>query len=251
MYISDAIGRDYDIYKSYVRNRRYLFENESFDVIETMYKKLYVISELMVNFEGLDEVSLVDNFLKEVKNGLMISFDLLNMNYLNASKQILRSSIESFFRFSLSLSRYLEYIDNKANRIFNVTDSLKRLKSLYTCQKVFKLTSGTVEYFKDTDVGFCYNLLNTIYSELSGNVHVNSLEQFSPQKYLTEYAVIDEISTLEYCGEYIEVLNIFSICIIYLENKLQPKNKISKKQIQVVELELNEKLNSSLNNVLD
>lgn len=137
MDFSNSIDRDYSKYKEFVRYRKFLFEDERFIGLDSVYKKLYTISELLSQLDEIDEKSMIENFSRELKNTLTISFDLLNMNYLNSSKQTLRSSIESFFRLSLSISRYNEYQINILNGCYSSTESLKNLKSLYTSHGVY------------------------------------------------------------------------------------------------------------------
>ena len=163
MEFSNLYERDYFKYKTFVKERKFLFEDNQFKNLEKIYIKLYTISELLNLLDGIDKKSMIGDFSKELKNSLVISFDLLNMNYLNSSKQILRSSIESFFRLSLSILRFYEYRKNISNKIYGSTDSLKKLKSLYTGQAVYRLTSGTINYFEDTDIISTIKILNDCF----------------------------------------------------------------------------------------
>ncbi|QPQ35521.1 hypothetical protein [Lysinibacillus sp. JNUCC-52] len=118
---------------------------------------------------------------------MIISFDLANLNYINASKQILRSGIESLFRLSIGISRYIEYRENKKMGIYTATDSLKNLKSMQESHKVGKLTHFVIGYFSETPVNECMKQLFDLYSTLSGAVHVNDKDNFIPHKYLLDY----------------------------------------------------------------
>lgn len=247
MEFSNLYERDYFKYRTFVKERKFLFEDNKFKNLERIYIKLYTISELLYLLDGIDKKSMIGDFSKELKNSLVISFDLLNMNYLNSSKQILRSSIESFFRLSLSILRFYEYRKNISNKIYGSTDSLKKLKSLYTGQAVYRLTSGTINYFEDTDIISTIKILNACYSELSGNVHVNATTNFSPQKFLEDYSKFDNETILNFINFYLEVINCIAIALFYLLKVLDIP--VTKRQIQVVEMGLNNNMELVLNKI--
>lgn len=236
----NSYERDYNKYKDFVKDRKFLFEDDSFSDLEKIYIKLYTVSELLSTLESIDRKSMINDFSRELKNSLMISFDLLNMNYLNSSKQIVRSAIESFFRLSLSISRYTEYQDNLSNGIYGSTDSLKRLKSLYTGQSVYKLTSGTLEYFEEAQILYCLEVLNQHYTDLSGNVHVNDYSNFSPQKYLEDYSKFDNDIIEKFISLFLSILNCIATCLLFLLKSLQVI--INKRQIQIIEFGIETKL---------
>jgi len=247
MIFSNVIERDYEKYKNFVKKRKFLFEDSEYKDLDNIYFKLYTISELIIPLENIDKKAMISDFSRELKNTLIISFDLLNMNYLNSSKQILRSSIENLFRLSLSISRYNEYQINISNNLFGSTESLKSLKRLYTGQAVYKLTSGTLNYFENTEVITCFNKLNTCYSNLSGNVHVNETSNFSPQKFLEDYSKLDNETIKDYIDFYLKVVECIAISLFYFLNIL--RIKITKKQIQTVEMGLEEDMVEVLNKI--
>lgn len=238
MEINNKVKDDFEKYKQYVTHRSYIFSIEELNEIQEIYEELYLFSEIIVNYQILDRKSMIREFINECKNALIISYDLLNMNYLNASKQVFRGSIESFFRFSLAFSRYETYKSNCSKGNYGVTEELKNLKTLYTCQKVYKLTSGTIEYFKDIPVVTCFSELNNIYSELSSSVHVNSTDDFSPQKYLIEYTKINIEETRKVCQKVKRILNNYLLILVYFESKMN-FNGISKRNMQLFETFLN------------
>lgn len=247
MIFSNVIERDYEEYKNFVKKRKFLFEDSEYKDLDNIYFKLYTISELIIPLENIDKKAMISDFSRELKNTLIISFDLLNMNYLNSSKQILRSSIENLFRLSLSISRYNEYQINISNNLFGSTESLKSLKKLYTGQAVYKLTSGTLNYFENTEVITCFNKLNICYSNLSGNVHVNKTSNFSPQKFLEDYSKLDNETIKDYIDFYLKVVECIAISLFYFLNIL--RIKITKKQIQTVEMGLEEDMVEVLNKI--
>ncbi|MDN6775994.1 MULTISPECIES: hypothetical protein [Enterococcus] len=240
MKISNSIQTDFEHYKDYVQNREHLFEREEFLQVSDIYHELYIFSESISKYDGMDDKSRINYFITECKNALIISFDLLNMNYLNSSKQILRSSIESFFRFSLSLMRYIEYKENCSKGYYGATESLKKLNTLYSSHKVFNLTNGTIEYFKETIVNDCINNLYMNYSKLSSNVHITDTKEFSPQKYLLEYAKLNIADSIEACELYNVVLNNYILVLIYFDKLLEVPS-LTKKRIQFLEYQLDEK----------
>ena len=247
MIFSNIIERDYEKYKEFVKKRKFLFEDSEYADLDNIYFKLYTISELIIPLENIDKRGMISDFSRELKNTLIISFDLLNMNYLNSSKQILRSSIENLFRLSLSICRYNEYQINISNNLFGSTESLKNLKRLYTGQAVYRLTSGTLNYFENTEVITCFNKLNTFYSNLSGNVHVNATSNFSPQKFLEDYSKLDNETIKDYIDFYLKAVECIAISLFYLLKILGVK--ITKKQIQIVEMGLEEDMVEVLNKI--
>ena len=247
MEFANLYERDYMRYKNFVKERSFLFEHDEFSNIEKIYKKLYTISELLSFLEDIDSKSMIGDFSKELKNTLVISFDLLNMNYLNSSKQIFRSAIENFFRLSLSISRYLEYRDNISKGFFKSNDSLKNLNSLFMGQSVYRLTSGTLDYFENTRIITCLTTLNTYYTELSGNVHVNNPLNFSPQKYLEDYSKYNNESIICFISCYLNVINSISVVLVFLLGKLD--KKITKTQIQIIELGMSSDLKIVMDNI--
>ncbi|EAD0080785.1 hypothetical protein NB59_14800 [Listeria monocytogenes] len=208
---------DYKEYISYTENRTSVtnsgFENE----IKELYELLYLFSSVIYVYKDLDTKSNMWNFISETKNDLIICFDLLNINYHTASKKILRSSIESFFRFSLCLARYNEYKENKKNGIFHATDSLKQLKSMIDTHKVGKMTFFTLDYFSNTEINQKYTKLINSYSDLSGNVHVNSKEIFTPHRFLSNYSTIDRNEVSRSIKGQKEVLIDMLLCLYYFD----------------------------------
>lgn len=208
---------DYKEYIRYTENRMNVtnsgFENE----VKNLYELLYIFSNVIYVYKDLDTKSNMWNFISETKNDLIICFDLLNINYHTASKKILRSSIESFFRFSLCLARYNEYKENKELGIFQATDSLKQLKAMVDTHKVGKMTFFTLEYFSNTGINQKYADLINKYSDLSGNVHVNSKEVFTPHRFLSNYSTIDKNEVSINIKGQTEVLVDMLLCLYYFD----------------------------------
>ncbi|WP_201714677.1 hypothetical protein [Rossellomorea arthrocnemi] len=183
---------DYELYEKLLNERVFFTNTELKDRLLIIYKKIYLYTTLTNSITEVDSRSNIENFFNECKNNLIISYDLTNINYINASKQILRSAIESFFRFSLAISRYIEYKENKKNRIFSVTESLRELKSMQDTHKVGRLTRFVLDYYECTPVKSVYMNLYTLYSDFSSIVHVNTKDNFTPHKYLSDYILLDE-----------------------------------------------------------
>lgn len=233
---SSAYKGDYEHYKEYVRNRELLFDTEIDGSLEYSYQLLYIFSTISSSISKFNSRSKVKHFYNEVKNNLIISFDLINMNYLNSAKQILRSAIESFFRFFLSVSQYIEYRENKKKKIYNATIKLKDLKSMVDTHSVWKMTSYTVNFFENTPISNTIRSLNEHYGVLSGNVHVNAEQNFTLKEYLSEYAQYDLTKSQETINIYNIVLTNMLISIYYSTFLLLDENVfIEKRNIQALE----------------
>lgn len=180
---------DFDSYELFLSEREYFTNTELKSSFTRIYQKIYLYTTLTSAICDLDKRSKIQQFFFECKNNMIISFDLANLNYINASKQILRSCIESLFRLSLGISRYIEYRENKKKGIYIATDSLKNLKSMQDSHKVGRLTHFVIGYFSETPVNECMKELYNLYSILSGAVHVNDKENFTPHKYLLDYNI--------------------------------------------------------------
>jgi hypothetical protein len=234
--ITPAYKIDYEHYKDYVRKRELLFETELHGSLEYSYRLLYIFSTISSSVGNIDSRSKIGHFYNEVKNNLIITFDLINMNYLNSAKQVLRSAIEAFFRFSLTLYRYIEYRENKKKQIFHATEQLKDLKAMADTHSIWKMTSFTVKFFEDTPVNISFKNLNEQYSVLSGNVHVNSDNNFTLKEYLDEYAKYDFGKSEEAIKLYNLILLDILVPIYFSTYYLTDENVfISKKDIQALE----------------
>jgi hypothetical protein len=187
----DEQQKDFQKYLLFLKSRKYLTDTDLLGVVERVYKKIYMITTIAGSLGKVDSRSDIENFYYESKNNLILSLDLCNINYYNASKQLLRSAIESFFRLCLALERYIVYRTNKQNNIFHATPELTQLKNMQYTHSVGKVTRYIVRYFSTTSVSSIFSELNTNYSILSGNVHVNKKENFTPHKYLMDYVSID------------------------------------------------------------
>lgn len=225
---------DFKEYISYTEKRPHLNQSNLTMDLKNYYELLFIFSNVIYIFRDLDNKSNMWDFICETKNDLIICFDLLNMNYHTASKKILRSSIESFFRFSLSLARYEEYKENREQQIFSATDSLRNLKSMVATHKVGKMTTFTLEYFSETEVANSFVSLNRIYSSLSGNVHVNSKENFTPHRFLSNYLEIKDEDVVDNLKVQKSVLINILIILYYFD--LKSKRRIfSKPEILKIE----------------
>ncbi|MFI3685190.1 hypothetical protein VBH15_09530 [Vagococcus fluvialis] len=226
-----AIDEDYYSYLTFVSNRVLITETDLKNKFKDCYKLIYMSSEIIAKFEDLDKRSHIDFYLNEMKNDLIISLDLLNMNYLTASKKVLRSSVEAFFRVSLAIKRYVIYQENVKNKNFSVTSELAELKSIIDAHKVYKLTSSSVDFYKDSEIADIIMELNTFYSELSGSVHVNSIAEFTPKQYLSEYSLLDEPKCFKYLDMYTKIItNILLSMLLFLKQVKRfdlHKNKIA------------------------
>ena len=89
--------------------------------------------------------------------------------------------------------------------------------------------------------------MNDCYSELSGNVHVNATTNFSPQKFLEDYSKFDIKTILNFINFYLEVINCIAIALFYLLKVLDIP--VTKRQIQVVEMELDNNMELVLNKI--
>ncbi|PSA88913.1 hypothetical protein C6371_18420 [Bacillus atrophaeus] len=183
---------DFEHYEKLLKEREFFTSTELRERFIIIYKKIYLYTTLTNSITALDSRSKIENFFNECKNNLIISYDLSNVNYINASKQILRSAIESFFRLSLAISKYIEYKENKKNGIFSATTSLLNLKRMQDSHKVGALTRYVINYYKDTPVENLYLDLYSLYSDLSGVVHVNKKENFTPHEYLSDYVKFNQ-----------------------------------------------------------
>ncbi|MFL1674438.1 hypothetical protein [Paenibacillus dendritiformis] len=207
--------KDFQRYLEFIRTRSYLSDTELLTNLSAVYKKIYMITSLASSIVKISPRSDIGNFYYECKNNLILSFDLCNTNYSNASKQILRSGIESFFRLSLALQHYIEYRDNKSKGIFYATPLLKKLKSMQQIHSVGRVTNFVVNFYKDEPVGDIFKELNDKYSQLSGSVHVNKKENFTPQKYLSDYAHIDINKSSDYLNIFENIINSIIIILYY------------------------------------
>ncbi|MBB5150570.1 hypothetical protein HNR36_002998 [Ureibacillus thermosphaericus] len=104
---------DFESYEMFLANREYFTNTELKSRFLRIYQKIYLYTTLTNGICELDKRSKIEQFFFECKNNMIISYDLANLNYINASKQILRSCIESFFRLSLGISRYIEYCNRQ------------------------------------------------------------------------------------------------------------------------------------------
>ncbi|EUJ26925.1 PE PGRS family protein [Listeria floridensis FSL S10-1187] len=222
--LDQYFDNDYNEYIIYTENRTSISSSGFKKEIKELYELLYIFSSVIFLYKDLDINSKIWNFISETKNDLIICFDLLNMNYHTASKKILRSSIESFLRFSLCVARYYEYKDNKANNIFRATDSLKQLKAMVDTHKVGKMTFFTQNYFSNTGISKNYLSLINKYRDLSGNVHVNSNEIFTPHRFLSSYSTVDIDEVTSNINEQKEVLINILLCLYYFDLMLKKES---------------------------
>lgn len=185
--ISEPWERDFNQYLQFVSNRSLYTDSFNLDKLKSVYKKIFIYTTLSNKIESLRTRGNLKYFYNECRNNLIISYDLLNFNYISSSKQILRSAIESYFRLSLALEQINYYDLRKKNGMYTVDDKLRDLKSLQDSHKVGKLTAFLVDYYRNSCVYKIFNRLNELYSNLSGNVHVNKQGDFTPHKYLSDY----------------------------------------------------------------
>ncbi|MEB6086759.1 hypothetical protein MXF21_11600 [Enterococcus casseliflavus] len=225
---------DYAEYINYTAHRTSIIDSGFESDIKDLYRLLYIFSSNIYIYRDIDKKSFMWNYISETKNDLIISFDLLNINYMTASKRILRSAIESFFRFSLCFARFDEYSQNKKAGIFQATEVLKQLKSMSDTHKVGKMTFYVSEYFQSTKIESQINKLYDKYSSLSSIVHVNSKTDFSPQRFLSQYASIIEDDVRENVRTYKEIMLLILLCLYYFETKLS-ESTFSKITILTIE----------------
>ncbi len=179
--------KDFVKYLKLISERKFYTETSNVEKMKRVYKKIFIYTTVSNKIELLHTRNNLKFFYNECRNNLIISFDLINFNYITSSKQIIRSAIESFFRLTLALEHVIYYNKRVKAKIYDVDEVLRDLKSLQDSHKVGKLTSYTVNYFDTKSVGIIYNNLNEIYSNLSSSVHVNKTEHFTPHKYLSDY----------------------------------------------------------------
>ncbi len=212
--IDTHVKKDFLEYIKSTEERATLFKSNFNSEIEELYVLLYLYTEVTIQYKKINRKYKAFNFINENKIDLMTSFDLLNINYIKSSKKTLRSTIESFFRFSLELARYHEYEKNKKMKIYKSTKTMKELKSMVDTHKVGKMTRYTLEFFQELPVYNIYCDLYNKYSYLSGYVHVNSIELFTPHSYLSNYLNFDEEEIRTHLTFFKEVLLDF-ILILY------------------------------------
>lgn len=216
--LDPRFDNDFKEYIRYTENRVSVTNSGFKNDIKELYELLYIFSSVIYVYENMDIKSNMWNFISETKNDLIICFDLLNMNYQSASKKILRSSIESFFRFSLCLAKHIEYENNKKDGVFHVTETLTKLKSMIDTHRVGKMTFFTQEYFSDMKIEQQYTNLISTYSRLSGNVHVNSKEAFTPHRFLSSYSTIDRDEIMNTIKIQKEVLIDMLLCLYFFDS---------------------------------
>ncbi|MFH7820564.1 hypothetical protein [Neobacillus thermocopriae] len=233
---------DFEHYEKLLSERIYFTKTKSRERLLVIYKKIYLYTTLTNSIDKLDRRSNIHNFFNECKNNLIISFDLANVNYISASKQILRSAIESFFRFSLAISRYIEYKKNKKNGVFSVTESLRSLKSMQDTHKVGRMTKFVLDYFERTPVKSLYSDLYNLYSNLSSIVHVNTKDNFTPHKYLSDYIMLDEEAIQTHLAQLEMVINNIIQVIFYFSFNLEEERvAITKTDLMEFESTLEDK----------
>ncbi|AWI12643.1 hypothetical protein CQJ30_11065 [Caldibacillus thermoamylovorans] len=184
--------RDFEAYELFLKERDYFTNTDLKSNFLKIYQKIFLYTTLTRGICDLDKRSKIQQFFFECKNNMIISYDLANLNYINASKQILRSCIESFFRLSLGISRYIEYRENKKKGIYTSTKNLKNLRSMQDSHKVGKLTNFVINYYSSEPINNNVKELYDLYSELSGAVHVNDKDNFTPHRYLLDYSKVNE-----------------------------------------------------------
>lgn len=198
---------DFEYYEKLLKERVLYTETALRDNFICIYRKIYLYTSFTNSFTNIDKRSNIESFYNECKNNLIISYDLANINYINASKQILRSAIEGFFRLSLAISKYIEYRENKKQRIYSATTTLKDLRRMQDTHKVGVLTRYVLSYYEETPVITQYKDLNKLYSNLSSIVHVNKTENFTPHRYLKDYIELNQEEIETHLLQLTEVLD--------------------------------------------
>ncbi|MGE6833653.1 hypothetical protein ACQKGA_28275 [Priestia megaterium] len=221
---------DFEHYEKLLKEREFFTSTTLRENLLMIYKKIYLYTTFTNPITELDSRSKIENFFNECKNNLIVSYDLANVNYINASKQILRSAIESFFRLSLAISRYIEYRENKKKGLYSVTTSLRELKSMQDSHKVGALTRYVIDYFEGSPVEGLYLNLYSLYSELSGVVHVNKKENFTPHKYLTDYVKFNQAAIESHLAQLEVVINDIIQIIYYFSFSLREERVEIKKR---------------------
>ncbi|MGG4042135.1 hypothetical protein [Bacillus smithii] len=212
------IERDYNLYKSYVIDRKYLFQSSLEKKLKDVFSFLYMFTLMVDDILNLELDNEIKNYISEVKADLIVSLDLANINYLKGSKQILRSSIEEFFRFCLSIQRKKEYELNKRKGIYTADDSLKKLRSNIDTHKVGKMTHFTCEKFSQTPIESPIKNLVDLYSELSSFVHVNKTENLTAKNFLNEFKEIDQEKSSKFLSIYSQTVDLMTVITIYFYN---------------------------------
>ncbi|WP_282035156.1 hypothetical protein [Metabacillus indicus] len=221
---------DFEHYEKLLSERVFFTKTELRERLVIIYKKIYLYTTLTNSITELDSRSNIENFFNECKNNLIISYDLANVNYINASKQILRTAIESFFRLSLAISRYIEYKENKKKGIFSVTESLRDLKSMQDTHKVGRLTRFVIDYYEGTPVKSLFTNLYNLYSDFSSIVHVNTKDNFTPHKYLSDYIFVDKEVIQAHLAHLEVVINSIIQVIFYFSFNLDDERVEIKKR---------------------
>ncbi|WP_421383367.1 hypothetical protein ACOJQI_02880 [Bacillus salacetis] len=238
--IKPSWQQDFEHYEKLLSERDLFTNTDLRDELVKIYKKIFLYTTFTSPVTNLDKRSKVENFFNECKNNLIISYDLANVNYINASKQILRSAIESFFRLSLAISRYIEYKENKKQGLFSVTESLRELKSMQDTHKIGRLTRFVIDYYSGTPVEGLYCCLYELYSNFSSIVHVNTKENFTPHKYLSDYMKFNEDAIQSHLSQLEVVVDCIIQVIFYFSfNLIEEQVEIKKRDLLEFESMLN------------
>lgn len=223
---------DFEHYEKLLNDRIFYTNTNQREKFIIIYNKIYLYTTLTNSFTQLDRRSKVGGFFNECKNNLIISYDLANVNYINASKQLLRSAIESFFRLSLAISKYIEYKENVKQGIYSATATLRDLKRMQDTHKVGSLTRYVLGYYRDVPVEALYEDLYNIYSNLSSIVHVNKIENFTPHRYLEDYIRFNQGAIELHLAQLIKVIdNIIQIIYYFSFSLVEEGIDISKRNL--------------------
>lgn len=250
MSVNSNVELDYRQYLDSIKERKYLSELEFKKSVENNFYLLHLFSEIVHKsseerrFSGKTKM-----YMKEAKASLIVSYDLGNMNYISASKQVLRSSIEVFFRFCLSISKDFEFEENKKAGIYHSTDSLKNLQSKIDTHKIGKMTYFAASFFSTTDISSTVSSLNSLYSLFSSNVHVSSIEFMSPNLYLKEYTLVDGEKAEQYLRQYQDVLESFILIFYYFSLSMRFDSGLTKQDFIFIESIFSEDSITILNNI--
>lgn len=212
------IDKDYNMYKNLTKNREYLFDTALEGKLKEVHSFLYTLTLLVDDILNMNLDNEPKNFISEVKSDLIVAFDLINMNYLKAAKQILRSSIEEFFRFCLSIQRNKEYEINKSKGVYSADESLKKLRSNIDTHKVGKMIHFTISKFSQTHVRCPIERLSILYGKLSSFVHVNKTENLTTENFLCEYTQPNQKESSDFLNIYNQTLNLIIIIVTYFYN---------------------------------
>lgn len=244
---NEFIKSDIESYKEYSKSKADLIVDKRYTTeLESLYGVMYTLVDVLKSYECIDNRVPIKEYLSKIKSSVIIAFDLLNENYLQASGLQLRSGIEAFFRSILLVERHYVYLNNVRQRIFGVTEELRTLKSKATAQKIGRLTVFVVNHYTQTSVVKSLEELNDMYSIFSGYSHNDLNTGISPRSFLVDYSTINYDETDNFIEDFKKVLINFLVILYYFDVKYQNEtfDRHSRQYIETKDKEFTSKIDA-------